>query len=79
MIIPGGPVKINFVIFFQAAAIVENKLKMTDVHCAVEVCSLMHRRYIEFSTVLREQWQKVLPKKDEKVSNFLGITCILMY
>ncbi|GBM68838.1 Regulator of nonsense transcripts 2, partial [Araneus ventricosus] len=53
-----------------AAAIVDAKLKMSDVSTGVQVCSLLHRRYADFSAQLLEHWQKVLPmKKDEKISN----------
>ncbi|XP_076337894.1 UPF2 regulator of nonsense mediated mRNA decay isoform X2 [Tachypleus tridentatus] len=53
-----------------AAAIVEAKLKMSDLNTAVQICSLLHQRYSEFSTQLLENWQKVLPmKKDEKITN----------
>ncbi|GFQ70834.1 regulator of nonsense transcripts 2 [Trichonephila clavata] len=53
-----------------AAAIVDAKLKMSDVSTAVQICSLLHRRYADFSGQLLEHWQKVLPmKKDEKISN----------
>ncbi|CAN7984361.1 unnamed protein product, partial [Ixodes pacificus] len=51
-----------------AAAIVEAKLKMSDVQTAVLVCSALHQRYAEFSTQLLENWVKALPlKKDDKV------------
>ncbi|GFS94914.1 regulator of nonsense transcripts 2 [Nephila pilipes] len=53
-----------------ASAIVDAKLKMSDVSTAVQICSLLHRRYSDFSSQLLEHWQKVLPmKKDEKISN----------
>ncbi|KAK3912246.1 Regulator of nonsense transcripts 2 [Frankliniella fusca] len=53
-----------------AAAIVEAKLKVTDVGAAVVLCSLFHQTYAEFAPLLLENWQKVLSlKKDEKVSN----------
>ncbi|XP_035220052.1 regulator of nonsense transcripts 2-like [Stegodyphus dumicola] len=53
-----------------AAAIVDAKLKMSDVNTAVQICSILHQRYSEFSAQLLEHWQKVLPmKKDEKISN----------
>ncbi|GIY54489.1 regulator of nonsense transcripts 2 [Caerostris extrusa] len=53
-----------------ASAIVDAKLKMSDVSTAVQICSLLHRRYAEFSGQLLEHWQKVLPlKKDEKITN----------
>ncbi|XP_071041513.1 regulator of nonsense transcripts 2 isoform X3 [Parasteatoda tepidariorum] len=53
-----------------ASAIVEAKLKMSDVNTAVQICSHLHQRYAEFSSQLLEHWQKVFPmKKDEKISN----------
>lgn len=53
-----------------AAAIVEAKLKMTDIPCALHVCSLLHQRYTDFSDLLMENWQKaLLQKKDDKVGN----------
>lgn len=53
-----------------ASAIVDAKLKMSDVNTAVQLCSMLHQRYSEFSTQLLEHWQKVLPmKKDEKILN----------
>ena len=53
-----------------AAAFTEVKLKMNDIPCALHLCSLMHRYYPEFSSVLFEFWQKALNlKKDDKVQN----------
>jgi len=53
-----------------AAALVEAKLKMTDLTSAVEICSAVHQRYVDFSTHLMESWQKVLAfKKDDKIAN----------
>jgi regulator of nonsense transcripts 2 len=53
-----------------AAAFTEVKLKMNDIPCALHLCSLMHRYYQEFSSVLFEFWQKTLNlKKDDKVQN----------
>lgn len=53
-----------------ASAIVDAKLKLTDVPAAVALCSEVHRMYPEFSKVLRESWSKTLAlKKDEKISN----------
>lgn len=50
----------------QASAIAEAKLKMSDVHCAVYLCSLIHQRYASFATFLLENFQKYhLTKKDE--------------
>lgn len=51
-----------------AQAVVETKLKMSDISTAVHLCSLLHQRYHDFAPTLLENWQKVLtPKKDEKV------------
>lgn len=53
-----------------AAAITEAKLKMSDIPCAVLICSLMYQRYADFPIALMENWQKyLLHKKDEKISN----------
>lgn len=53
-----------------AAAIVDSKLKMTDVQAAVKLCSVLHQTYAEFSMHLFENWQKVLGfKSHEKVLN----------
>ena len=54
---------------FQAAAITEAKLKMSDIACGVHVCCLFYQRYGEFSNYLMDNWQKyLLSKKDEKVT-----------
>ena len=53
-----------------ASALVEAKLKLTDLNSAIEICSFLHQRYAEFAGQMLESWQKVLGiKKDEKVSN----------
>lgn len=53
-----------------ASALVEAKLKLTDVPSAVLLCSEMHCIYPEFSKVLLEHWVKTLSlKKDEKIAN----------
>lgn len=53
-----------------AAALLEAKLKMNDIQCALYLCSLMHQSYADFAPILFEQWQKVLNlKKDEKIAN----------
>jgi hypothetical protein len=58
-----------YVVIFKVDAIVEAKLKMTDVSCALTLCSLIHQRYAEFSSLFLEGWHKVLlSKKDDKVS-----------
>lgn len=51
-----------------ASALVDAKLKLTDVPAAVLMCSEMHCTYNEFSKVLLEHWVKTLAlKKDDKV------------
>ncbi len=43
-----------------ASAVVEAKLKMTDLQSAVDICSVLHQRYAEFGQHLLDAWQKVL-------------------
>ena len=51
---------------FQASAVVEAKLKMSDVQTAVYLCSLIHQRYDSFAPFLLEYFQKcLLSKKDD--------------
>ncbi|CAL1527027.1 unnamed protein product [Lymnaea stagnalis] len=53
-----------------AGAIIDAKLKMSDVPCAIHICSLLHKRYADFSHSLIEVFNKyLLSKKDEKISN----------
>ncbi|XP_036368923.1 regulator of nonsense transcripts 2 isoform X3 [Octopus sinensis] len=53
-----------------AAALTEAKLKMSDINCAVLICSLLHQRYADFSSCLMENWQKyLLCKKEERIAN----------
>ena len=53
-----------------ASALVEVKLKMSDISGMVELCSAVHQKYAEFATCLVENWTRVLTlKKDEKISN----------
>lgn len=53
-----------------SAAIVDSKLKMTDVPAAVKLCSVLHQTYGEFSQHLFENWQKTLSFKiGEKIPN----------
>ena len=53
-----------------ATALVECKLKMSDIPAMVEFCSELHQRYTELPAVLLENWTKILSmKKDEKVAN----------
>lgn len=53
-----------------AAAIVDAKLKMTDIGSAVKLCSTLHQIYAEFSQHLFENWQKILVVKiGDKIAN----------
>lgn len=53
-----------------AAAIVEAKLKMTDVAAAIKLCSMLHQTYPDFSQLLFENWQKALSfKVSDKIAN----------
>lgn len=53
-----------------AAAIVDTKLKMTDVSAAVKMCGILHQTYSDFSQHLFENWQKNLSfKVGEKIAN----------
>lgn len=57
-------------ILLQAGAIVETKLKMSDINAAIEICCLLHEKYAEFSGAMMDSWQKVLlQKKDNKVNS----------
>lgn len=62
---------INSLHFSEVAqAIVEAKLKMTDVPAVITLSSELHQIYGEFSQHLFENWQKVLTiKHGEKVQN----------
>ncbi|BFZ08917.1 hypothetical protein BsWGS_11954 [Bradybaena similaris] len=53
-----------------AGAIIDAKMKMSDVPCAIHICSLLHQRYGDFSHSLIDMFNKyLLSKKDEKISN----------
>ncbi|XP_039286836.1 regulator of nonsense transcripts 2 isoform X2 [Nilaparvata lugens] len=53
-----------------AAALVEVKLKISDVSAVVSLCSEFHTIYSEFATTLFEYWKKTLTfKKDEQIAN----------
>lgn len=53
-----------------AAAIVDAKLKMTDVAPAIKLCSILNQTYSDFSQHLFENWQKTLSLKiGDKIAN----------
>jgi regulator of nonsense transcripts 2 len=51
-------------------SLVEVKLKITDVPCAIELCCLANQRYARFAEEMLDLWRKALPqKKTDKVMN----------
>lgn len=53
-----------------ASALAEAKFKMSDVPSAVELCSMLHQRYADFSQCLLEEFKKLLPrKKTDTIAN----------
>ncbi|XP_048886602.1 regulator of nonsense transcripts 2 [Brienomyrus brachyistius] len=52
------------------ASVVEAKLKISDVGCAVHLCSLFHQRYADFAPLLLQAWKKHFEaRKEEKTPN----------
>ncbi|XP_036376152.1 regulator of nonsense transcripts 2-like isoform X1 [Megalops cyprinoides] len=52
------------------AAVVEAKLKISDVGCAVQLCSLFHRRYADFAPLLLQAWRRHFEaRKEERAPN----------
>uniref|UniRef100_A0A668SSQ0 Regulator of nonsense transcripts 2 n=1 Tax=Oreochromis aureus TaxID=47969 RepID=A0A668SSQ0_OREAU len=52
------------------SSVVEAKLKISDVGCAVHLCSLFHQRYAEFAPLLLQAWKKHFEaRKEEKAPN----------
>uniref|UniRef100_A0A672HZX2 UPF2 regulator of nonsense mediated mRNA decay n=1 Tax=Salarias fasciatus TaxID=181472 RepID=A0A672HZX2_SALFA len=52
------------------ASVVEAKLKISDVGCAVHLCSLFHRRYADFAPLLLQAWKKHFEaRREEKAPN----------
>ncbi|KAK1135688.1 hypothetical protein K0M31_000273 [Melipona bicolor] len=53
-----------------ASALVDAKLKMTDVAPAIRICSFLHQTYAEFSSHFFENWQRILSLKVvDKIAN----------
>ncbi|XP_066561139.1 regulator of nonsense transcripts 2 isoform X1 [Amia ocellicauda] len=51
-------------------SVVEAKLKISDVNCAVHLCSLFHQRYADFAPLLLQAWKKHFEaRKEEKTPN----------
>ncbi|CAJ1054615.1 Hypothetical predicted protein [Xyrichtys novacula] len=52
------------------SSVVEAKLKISDVGCAVHLCSLFHQRYTEFAPLLLQAWKKHFEaRKEDKAPN----------
>ncbi|XP_072309952.1 regulator of nonsense transcripts 2 isoform X3 [Eucyclogobius newberryi] len=52
------------------SSVVEAKLKISDVGCAVHLCSLFHQRYAEFAPLLLQAWKKHFEaRKEDKTPN----------
>lgn len=52
------------------AALIEAKLKMTDIPAAITLCTQLHQIYGDFSQQFFENWQKALSiKAGEKIQN----------
>ena len=52
------------------AALVELKLKASEIPMYLEICSKIHRMYPEFPGLFLEQWQKGLPKCMQEITNY---------
>lgn len=52
------------------SSMVEAKLKISDVGCAVHLCSLFHQRYTDFAPLLLAAWKRNFEaRKEEKTPN----------
>ncbi|KAH1186231.1 hypothetical protein KIL84_018980 [Mauremys mutica] len=62
------------------ASIVEAKLKISDVNCAVHLCSLFHQRYADFAPSLLQVWKKHFEaRKEEKTPNITKLRTDLRF
>ncbi|ELW64977.1 Regulator of nonsense transcripts 2 [Tupaia chinensis] len=62
------------------ASIVEAKLKISDVNCAVHLCSLFHQRYADFASSLLQVWKKHFEaRKEEKTPNITKLRTDLRF
>jgi len=52
------------------SALVDAKLKMTDVPCAVHMCTMIHHRYSEFSFCLYQGFKRLFQMRAEDKSAF---------
>ena len=52
------------------AALVDLKLKASEIAMYLDICSKLHRMYNEFQALFLEQWQKSLPKTSQEITNY---------
>ena len=52
------------------AALVDLKLKASEIGMYLEICSRIHRMYPEFQALFMEQWQRSLPKTSQEITNY---------
>nr|CAD7416134.1 unnamed protein product [Timema poppensis] len=51
-----------------ASALVESKLKMTDITSAVKLCTVLHHKYVDFQYNLLDCWHRALHITEENLS-----------
>nr|CAD7449491.1 unnamed protein product [Timema bartmani] len=51
-----------------ASALVESKLKMTDITSAVKLCTVLHHKYVDFQYNLLDCWHRALYLTEENLS-----------
>nr|CAB3267522.1 regulator of nonsense transcripts 2-like [Phallusia mammillata] len=54
------------------STLIDAKLKMSDVSCAVQICSLVHQRYQDFTTQLFQAFKRVCQSRVEDKSLFVN-------
>ncbi|CAL9682710.1 unnamed protein product [Knipowitschia caucasica] len=65
-----GSLNLSKYIGEAVSSVVEAKLKISDVGCAVHLCSLFHQRYAEFAPLLLQAWKKHFEaRKEDKTPN----------
>uniref|UniRef100_A0A4W5NFG3 Regulator of nonsense transcripts 2 n=1 Tax=Hucho hucho TaxID=62062 RepID=A0A4W5NFG3_9TELE len=65
-----GSLNLSKYIGEAVGSVVEAKLKISDVSCAVHLCSLFHQRYAEFAPLLLQAWKRHFEaRKEEKAPN----------
>ncbi|OTF73596.1 regulator of nonsense transcripts 2-like protein, partial [Euroglyphus maynei] len=52
-----------------ATALVETKIKATEIGLFIQICSFLHRRYTDFASHLFDAWNKNLPRKPTDTFN----------